>query len=129
MVLLPSHSGWSWREFIYVFVEVSPAPSAHLEQLGKTWRKRLERILFFKASDVAAATDRTLFLPPGVPLPRCGEASGHGVLCRAHCSWEEWHKTGELPAHPEAPSTHSCCHAQMKWEEGMGTPFPPGCQG
>lgn len=88
-----------------MFAEVSAALSTHPEKaaaLGKTWRKTLERILFFKAGEVQQQQTG----PCSFPLPCLCRAAGW--LVAMGCCAEPGCQS---PAHPEVPSTHDCCRA------------------
>lgn len=135
-----------------MFAEVSPALGARLEKAaapGKTWRKTLERILFFKASEVQQQQTGPCSFPPPCPCRAAAWPVAMGCCAELGCFWEEWHKNwGSPKAQPAqrcpAPPTAAmpCCAMLCLWdtrvgcqevmchgEEGTGTPFSPRPRG
>lgn len=95
-----------------MFAEVSPALDTRLEKAvapGKTWRKTLERILFFKASEVWQQQMGPCSFPLLCPRHAAGWLVAMGCCAEPGCSWEKGRKTRDLPK----PSPHRGAHTPL----------------
>lgn len=99
MALLPSHSGWSWREFIYVFVEVSSAPALSWSNWGRPGGRDWKEFYFLRPAKCSSNRQNL------VPSLSCVPALLWGGQGWSQGAVQSWVFLGGVTQNQGCPST------------------------